>query len=248
MPNVSDLKEKFRELNRQRNTETPQDLIEILDDIELLFSKYNYTSNSQEKENYLNDIEEQLQRYDNIKKIIYHIGASVTPYNADDLLISEEESLIPKSQYGISGEYILEKLHRESGLRRKDNTIHKLFVELIGRWLDEWDTVEKVRQYSFRFATGEWLNILASEYGLTRLEDETDDEFRKRLLQKCAEKFTTPTLKSNDVLFFTCVKNPKTQLTSKNTYLTNDYLCYADDLTEEYYDSTYVCWRDIRWL
>lgn len=248
MSKYTDLKEKFRELNRKRNVETPQDLTDVLDEIERLFSLYYYSDDKEKQEALLTDIEYMIQRYYDIENIVFHVGATVTPYNANDLLISDEESPIPITQYGISGEYILEKIHRESGLRRKENTIHKLFVELIGRWLDEWDTVEQIRKYSFRFADGVWLDELARNYGVIRLENETDDELRARLLLKKGELFTTPTLKSHDVIFFTCVKDPKTQLTSKNTYLTNDYLCYANDITEEYYDKTYVCWRDIRWL
>ena len=250
MSDYNDLKEKFRELNKHRTVDTPKDLTDILDEIEKSFSQYVYTSDSNKKEEILDYIGDLLQRYENIKNIIYNVSANVTPYSIDELILNQdnEEYVIPKSQYGVSGEYILEKLHRESGLRRKDNTIHKLFVELIGRWLDEWDTVDQVRKYSLRFATGSWLDELASNYGLYRFEDETDDELKERLLKKKSERFTTPTLKAHGVTFFSCVKDPKIQLTSKNTYLTNDYLCYADNVTEEYYETTYVCWRDIIWL
>lgn len=250
MSEYTDLKEKFKELSKQRSVNTPKDLCDILDEIELCFSKYIYTDYKVEKEQLLEDISDLLQRYKNIENIIENVSASITPYSSDNLLfdVDNDEQVIPKSQYGISGEFILEKLHRESGLRDKSNTIHQLFVELIGRWIDEWDTVEQVRRFNLKFATGLWLDELASNFGIYRLTDETDEELKKRILRKRYERFTTPSLKANDVTFFTCVKNPKTQLTSKNTYLTNDYLCYATTDIEEYYENTYVCWRDILWL
>lgn len=250
MSEYTDLKEKFKELYRQKGINTPKDLCDILDEIELCLSKYVYSDDKEVKEQLLTEVSDLLQRYENIENILNNVSASITPYSSDNLLfdLDNDEQVIPKSQYGISGEFILEKLHRESGLRDKSNTIHQLFVELIGRWIDEWDTVDRVRQFNLKFATGLWLDELSSNFGIYRLDNETDDELRERVLRKRNEIFTTPALKSHGVTFFTCVKNPKTQLTSKNTYLTNDYLCYADDITEEYYENTYVCWRDILWL
>lgn len=247
----NELNDAFKKLYSQKNPETPEDLVKILEELELTFSEYKLAKTTEEKDIKLQLIEELFVRYANIKNIIDNVSSSVTPYAVDDLFVGlegSEEKKIPVNEYGISGEHILERLHRESGLRRKDNYIHKLFVELIGRWIDEWDSVEEIRKFNLKYATGLWLDELASNYGIVRENGQTDDELRERILQKKTERFTTPSVKSHNVTFFSCVRNPKTQLTSKNTYLTNDYLCYADYPTEEYYEDTYVCWRDIRWL
>ena len=246
-----ELNEAFKKLYSIQTPETPDDLLDILEEIELTFSEYKLAKTEESKEEQLKSIEELIVRYVNIKNIIDNVSVSLTPYAVDDLLVGlegSEEKKIPVNEYGISGENILERLHRESGLRRKDNYIHQLFVELIGRWIDEWDSVEEIRKFNLKYATGEWLNELASNYGINRAKGETDDSLRERILQKKAERFTVPSLKEHKVTFFSCVRNPKTQLTSKNTYLTNDYLGYAEYPTEEYYEDTYVCWRDIRWL
>lgn len=246
-----ELNEIFKQLYSMKNPDTPEDLVEILEELELTFSEYKLAKTSSEKEEKLQACEELLIRYNNIKNIIDDVSSSVTPYAIDDLLVNlegSEEKKIPVNEYGVSGETILERLHRQSGLRRKDNYIHQLFVELIGRWIDEWDTVEEIRKFNLKYAKDKWLDELASNYGIIRSDGQTDDELRELILLKKHERFSVPSAKEHNVTFFSCVRNPKTQLTSKNTYLTNDYLGYADYPTEEYYEDMYVCWRDIRWL
>ena len=245
---------EYRELLNEFNTYvensdeyTANDLTDILHEIRTRFTKYDRTRN----EGYLEQIEELLQRYRNIANIITNVERNTSAIIPDygTLFGYHDEEGIPEDVKGVMGESVLEKLHRESGLRDKNNYLHVLFVETFGAWMDERDIVADIRQYSLKFAKGVILDLYGYQYGVYRKsDDEDDDDYRQRIIQHINERFTTPIVKSNNVMFFTCVSNPLTQLTSKNTYLTNDYLCYAPDDIEAYYNDNYITWRDIIWL
>lgn len=232
-------------------TSPPSDLDKIIEKLELNFAKYNNSSSAESQQYYLEIIDSYLTRYAEIKYILDNVLANTStvvpdyetllqPFRDED---SEEDTNIP-----LMGEELLSLIHRESGLKQKSNYLHQLYVELYGHWLDSWNSVDQIRKFMLRFAENEWLDEWAYQYGLLRNEDETDDELRNRIIRKITELFTTLLVKQNNVTFFTCVNDPQIQLTSHNTYLTNDYLCYAPEQTEEYYNSTYITWRDIIWL
>lgn len=256
MSDYNTLYDEYKRLASNRSTETPTDLTTILDELDVVFSNYKRASSSEVEAECLEEAEDLLRRYKDISKVVNHVTLTLNPTNLDTLFyeigdFEDEETELEKEKvirYGLEGERILEKVHRESALRKKDNEIHQLFVELIGRFFDDLDPISESNKYILKYATGIWLDELAKQYGITRYTDETDNELRKRILQRFNERFTTPQVRKHDITFFTCVNDPKTRLTSKNTYLTNDYLCYGEDVTEEYFELIWVCWRDIIWL
>lgn len=252
MTNYTELHDEYAEYVHNETENTPDDLRELILLIKQKFTLLDKTLDTDKQQEYLSDIEDLLEEYRSINsiydKVISNTASKIPDYDSLLFDFDDEDKKRPNDVYGISGEYMLEQVHRFSELRRKDNEIHQLFVELIGRWIDEYDVVENLRKYSLKNATKEVLDLWGYQYGIYRKDEESDDDLRQRIISKILGRFTTPYVLENDVIFFTCVGNPHDQLTSKNTYLTNDYLCYARNDIEEYFDKNYITWRDIIWL
>lgn len=252
MVDYTELHDEYASFVHMENEDTPDDLRELVQLMQQKFRLIDRSRKASEQEQYLYEVQDLIQEYKDkaeiYEKVISNTASKIPDY--DTLLdgVIDEEKKLPPNQYGISGEYMLEQVHRFSELRRRDNELHMLFVELIGRWIDEYDVVENIRKYSLKNATAEVLDLWGFQYGVYRVENETDDHFRQRIVNKMLERFTVPYAKSSGINFFTCVGNPHCQLTSKNTYLSNDYLCQAPNWVAEYFDKHYITWRDIVWL
>lgn len=252
MLDYTELHNQYAEFVHNENEDTPDDLRELVQLMQQKFRLIDRSRNPKDQENYLNEINDLIREYNDkagiYEKVISNTASRIPDYRTLLHGIDDEEKVIPPTEYGISGEYMLEQVHKLSELRRPDNELHMLFVELIGRWIDEYDVVENLRKYNLKNATKEVLDLWGYQYGIYRNEEESDDDYRQRIINKLLELFTIPYVLANGVTFFTCVSDPHTRLTSKNTYLTNDYLCYASNDIEEYFNDNYICWRDIIWL
>lgn len=252
MVDYTELHDLYSSFVHSENERTPDDLRELIQLMQQKFRLVDRTTVPSEQNKYLLEIEDLVQEYMDKSEIYEEVtrntASTIPDYNALLYGVTDEEKKLPPTEYGIAGEYMLEQVHRLSELRRPDNELHMLFVELIGRWIDELDVVEQIRQYDLKNAVKEALDLWGYQYGIYRNDEEEDEELRQRIINKILELFTVPYVLANGVTFFTCVNDPQTQLTSHNTYLTNDYLCYAPIPLEEYFDKTYICWRDIIWL
>ena len=252
MVDYKELHDIYAGFVHDKTDDTPDDLQELLVLIKNNFTLLGKTLDINKQNEYLNIINDLIEEYKQKSEIYNHVISNTASKIPDysKLLdgVMDDEKVIPPNMYGISGDEMLEQVHRFSELRSPSNEIHQLFVELIGRWIDEYDVVENIRKYSLKYATQEVLDLWGYQYGIYRKENENDDDFRQRIINKQLELFTVPYTLENGVTIFTCVSNPHDRLTSHNPYLTNDYLCYARNDIEEYFDKTYICWRDIIWL
>lgn len=252
MADYTELHDLYSSFVHAENERTPDDLRELIQLMQQKFRLVERTTVPSEQSKYLNEIEDLVQEYMDKSEIYEQVtrntATTIPDYNALLYGVNDEEKKLPPNEYGIVGEYMLEQVHRLSELRRTDNELHMLFVELIGRWFEELDVVEDIRKYTLKNAVREVLDLWGYQYGIYRTEEEDDESLRQRIINKILELFTVPYVLANGVTFFTCVNDPLVQMTSHNTYLTNDYLCYAPNAIEEYFDDTYICWRDIIWL
>lgn len=238
----------FKIYKNETDTNSSEELQSIVADIDLLFMKYDRSNKVAQQEAVLEEINLLLSEYGKIRNVIEKNRASSTAIIQETPILLEDEDEDPSIIYGEHGEAILEKLHRESGLRRKDNEIHKLYVELVGRWFDEWDNVSEVRNYMFRFASGRWLEFWGETFGIPRKTDEDDDSYRNRIIAKFNEEFNTPYIESTGVKFYSYVDDIYRQMTSTNTYLTHKYYAYASPSIKKYIENHFVCWGEIEWL
>ena len=92
-------------------------------------------------------------------------------------------------------------------------------------------------------AEGRYLDLWGKDYGIPRLNEESDEDYRKRLKILPLDQFTIQTLyEIYDLQLLTCKKtdilssNPKTHLTSDNHFLSD---CYWVVLSNEKMDEIY---------
>lgn len=235
------------------NPETPSDHRSLIKLMEQENNKYLAESNPTRKNVYLENLNTYMDTYENIANIKVNLQKEAvkdTPsYDSylNDELIGNDEN--PSLNNRALVEEMLERVNLESALRNPDNIVHQIFRDTIGWWFDNNDVITSIRSFNLRFAEGSYLDEIAWQYGLSRKEDESDEDLRKRILARFQEYYTIKHVQNSDVTFFTKVMgNPYQYLTSPNTYLRNDYFGYSDYEIENYWYHRYITWRDIIWL
>lgn len=255
------IRERILSLVSNKTKETPEVHVKLIEDIQLEHDKYLKALTDEEKEEHLNNILYDFEKYDEYSEILENMELAAvkeTPQYTLDYLADDEEYDVIEGENGAkfkpmveraSVEEMLERVNIESALRQHSNPVHQIFRDTIGWWMDNNDVIVKLRELSIRFAKSEYLDQLAYQFGLTRKKDETDDDLRKRIMLHLQELYKVSNLRNSNVKFFSRTpSNPYTCMTSRNTFLTNRYFCYADDETENYWYNNYITWRDIIWL
>lgn len=242
--------EEFKTITTLIDESTPSSIRTAFEQLNDEYYKYTHATSNSAKSVY----------HDNIVDLIYHfyevsriheqvLVAQSTNIESYDSLMNTIEAREGFTNMGAEEVHrMLERVHVDSQLRNPNNYMHQFFVDTLGWWFENNDVINLVRKNSLRYGEGAYLDSLAEQYGLRRNEGESDDDLRIRIKESILEKFTTPTVRSSGVIFFTYNEAPHELLTSHNTYLKNDYLCYASLELENYWNDKYICWWDITWL
>lgn len=80
------------------------------------------------------------------------------------------------------GESIINRLHPDSPLRQEGNPARTLIMKTIGAWLDNYDVTELYDNGFLETATGKWLDLYGKDLGVVRQLDESDEDYRTRLI------------------------------------------------------------------
>ena len=138
------------------------------------------------------------------------------------------------------GEVIIEQMNNPY-LLNEENTGRKFILGTIGAWLDNYKSHQK--DMLSLTATGEYLDVHGKEYNVYRKENESDDDYRDRILLKKHLKCTSPSYRANNIKLWIYIDNlieeENSGLTSDNTYITNSYLAHATVETKEYIQKTH---------
>lgn len=145
-------------------------------------------------------------------------------------------------------EEAMERVHIKSKLREHDNEVHNIFRETLGWMFNKFDSIEMLRSFMLKNATGVYLDEYAYQFGLTRRDDESDESLRARILAYLKELFRVRDVKDSGIELFTYVENPITQLTSKNTYLSHKYLAHGEEPIMDYWENRYITRGGIVWF
>ena len=105
------------------------------------------------------------------------------------------------------GEGIISRLHPLSPLKNENNAGHKFIDNTIGEYLDNYENRDKFDQLFLRSATGKWLDLHGKELGVYREIDESDEDYRKRIILEKTMHNTIPELKSKGVQFWNYISN-----------------------------------------
>jgi len=80
------------------------------------------------------------------------------------------------------GEGIINRLHPNSPLRQEGNPARTLIMNTIGAWLDNHDVTSLYDNSFLETASGRWLDLFGKDLGVVRQLDESDTDYRTRLI------------------------------------------------------------------
>ena len=140
-------------------------------------------------------------------------------------------------------------------LKSENNKGRQVLDGTIGEYLENYDN--NFKNYFLVRATGKWLDLHGLDCGILRLENESDNHYRERILLINSILMKIPDfikLNVNLWVYDGNIVEGRDFLTSRNTYLQKDrnhsspnFLGYADDLTKEFINNKFIT-GEILWL
>ena len=133
------------------------------------------------------------------------------------------------------GTGIIERLPVNSQLQNPNNQMHIIIQNTIGELLDNFEI--DYDQFFLQDATGKYLDLHGKQYGIGRKNNESDEEYRNRIIL-CAYEYATVKVLTEiyGVKFYANVDNFENNtnlLCSDNPYLTNELMGF---ISEEVYN------------
>ena len=153
----------------------------------------------------------------------------------------------------LFGSAILERLPVGSPVNNPDNPFYQVFDNSVGEWLDNFD-VDRFHESLFvNMATGKWLDLHGEQYGVSRHVDESDDDYRQRVIQHTLGKLTPVLLGVEFGLdVFTDVDDfdlDGNVLVSDNYFIRdNGYIVFSDSDTRKLVEQSYIMTEAVRWF
>ena len=80
------------------------------------------------------------------------------------------------------GEGIINRLHPDSVLRQEGHPARSLIMKTVGAWLDDYDVTSLYDNSFLSTATGRWLDLYGRDLSVPRKLDESDEDYRTRLI------------------------------------------------------------------
>ena len=151
------------------------------------------------------------------------------------------------------GAGIVERLHVNSVLRDENHPTRKLLDYTIGAWLDDYSVTDLFENIFLESATGKWLDVHGKQYGVTRQEDESDDNYRQRIIYEGLDRLNSNYLcdiYGLTLYVYVSSYNPSNNtLTSDNEYMNKEgFMSIADDETKAIINSKFILDGGITWL
>lgn len=151
------------------------------------------------------------------------------------------------------GEEIIGRLPPSSALHNPNNDARKVIDRTIGEWLDHYSITDFFENMFLQSATGKWLDLHGNDYGVPRKLDESDDDYRERIVYETLGELTINFLVDvYNVELYTFVDNfdaSDNTLVSDNQYISqNGFLIKASDDVRAILSKKFVLGSDVTWL
>ncbi|WP_296874601.1 hypothetical protein [uncultured Methanobrevibacter sp.] len=150
------------------------------------------------------------------------------------------------------GEEILDRLPENSSLKSSNNPARKVIMNTVGEWLDNYD--DNFENMFLNESIGEYIDCHGREYGVYRKLNETDENYKKRIIYQILGHLTADYLiniyKVNLYVNIPNYNPNNNELTSDNQYINdeNGFMASADDVTRSILNKKFVLESGIRWL
>jgi hypothetical protein len=128
------------------------------------------------------------------------------------------------------------RLHEESQLHHPLNEVKKILKSYINGALNEYDEFDQdlIKDAFLKTCTDVYLDERGAEYGLLRNTDETDDEFRSRIMNANNLNLSVNFMKKQGMTLYSKKKvddKIRLKLSSMNPYMSRYYACIPDNIT-----------------
>lgn len=146
----------------------------------------------------------------------------------------------------------LDLLSENSSLRKIDNAGRIVIDRTVGEWFDR-NTGDSFADNLFlNTATGGYLDLFGADYGVYRKVDETDEDYRQRIIFEKLEYLTVENLQNiyglDLFIFVTDYDASNNTLTSDNVFVDNEYMSFADETLQKILNDKFVIDGGIKWL
>lgn len=96
------------------------------------------------------------------------------------------------------------RLHEESALHYPDNTMRRILEPLLNGLFDavEEEMNDIIYECFLLTSTGQYLDLFGVEIGLTRENDESDNEYRQRLFNALSEYLSVSFVKLQGIILY----------------------------------------------
>ena len=150
------------------------------------------------------------------------------------------------------GEEILDRLPENSSLKSSNNPARKVIMNTLGEWLDNYD--DNFENLFLNESVGEYIDCHGREYGVYRKLNESDEDYKKRIIYQILGHLTADYLINiYNVNLYVDIPNynpNNNELTSDNHYISdeNGFMALADEVTRSILNKKFVLGSGIRWL
>lgn len=150
------------------------------------------------------------------------------------------------------GEEILDRLSENSSLKSANNPSRKVIMNTVGQWLDNYD--DNFENLFLNESVGEYIDCHGREYGVYRKLNESDEDYKKRIIYQILGHLTADYLIDiYKVKLYVNIPNynpNNNELTSDNHYISdeNGFMALADEVTRSILNKKFVLGSGIRWL
>lgn len=150
------------------------------------------------------------------------------------------------------GEEILDRLPENSSLKNTNNPARNIINNTVGEWLDNFDN--NFENLFLNEADGEYIDCHGREYGVYRKLNESDEDYKKRIIYQILGHLTVDYLLNiyNINLYVNIPDyNPsENELTSDNYYINfeDGFMASTDEMTKSILNKKFVLGSGIRWL
>lgn len=149
-----------------------------------------------------------------------------------------------------SFELLVELLPLSSALQDTDNPLRVVLDRTVGEWLDNFS--QPFDQLFLLSATGGWLDAHGRQYGVPRKLDETDEDYRQRIVYEMLDELT-PLLLADvyGVKLFSLVDDFNVfsnSLVSDNPFLGGGFIGVASDDVVGILDKKFILGTGVTWV
>lgn len=144
---------------------------------------------------------------------------------------------------------IIERLPEHSVLHNPTNDMNRLLNYTVGEWLDNFFNINDGSNLFLDYATGEYLDVHGKDFNILRKEDESDDDYRYRIVQESLAHLTTTYLKEiYDLELYSFIENySDAKMLSDNEYVTNKHIVFSNDTVKDILNKKFAIGGEIKW-